>query len=647
MNFTKSLTTIKIMLCGTFVLVGLLSLSSISLAQNDIWTTQTPMPTARFWYSCEVVDGKIYAIGGANNGGVSTFATVEEYDPVTDTWTTKQDMPTPRYNIASAVVDGKIYIMGGDDFWTPGWVEGLRTLEVYDPTNDTWDITKADMPTGRNGASACVVDGIIYVMGGVYMLPGDVVGRVLNVVEAYDPATDTWTNKAPMPTARFALSVPVVDGKIYAMGGNTGGGAGIRTVEVYDPATDIWTTKASIPVGNCYFGTGIVDGIIYTTGGWIYSAHSRVFAYDPVTDKWSEKTAMSTPRVGLGAGVVNGKIYAIGGAPHYTVPPLSTNEEYDPHLDLLSLIEKIEIDKSYVKPGNDSVCITTKINNPEGINIMAHIETHDQTPVDSLELFDDGNHNDGNAGDSLYANAWPVSSVEERNYYVDIQLTRVDTDTVIHHISDMALFTTIGPVTVENYTIIGTDTIPNPGDNVKLEITLRNNGSTATATNVRAKLISLDPLVFIGSTIRSFENIEAGENAISSSTYTLAIDEEWPGNTPISILVEITSDDNIFWRDTFSITGGPVNIKNIAEPIIRIYPNPADNVLNIEISNTGNQGLEIEILDIAGKVIYQKKYNNANAHFTEQIVLSGYAKGIYLVKIKLTDAVYIGKVVVR
>jgi hypothetical protein len=641
MNFTKSLTPAKILLCGAFVLVELLSLSSISLAQEP-WTTKAPMPTARFWYSCEVVDGKIYVIGGANNNGASTLASVQEYDPVTDTWTTKRDMPTPRYNMASAVVDGKIYIMGGDKIWTPGWVGGLRTLEVYDPTNDTWDITKANMPTGRNGASGCVVNGIIYVMGGV-----ETGGVVLKVVEAYNPATDTWTTKAPMPTGRWALSMPVVDGKIYAIGGSAGGGAGIKTVEVYDPGTDAWTEKADMLIGNCYFGTGIVDGIIYTIGGWISSRHSRVFAYDPVTDEWSERTAMPTARLGLGTGVVNKIIYAIGGALHYTMPPLSINEEYDPHHDLLPLIDKIEVDKSYAKPGTDSVCITTKIKDPSGITIMAHIEVPDQSPVDSLELFDDGNHNDGNAGDSLYANVWPVSSAEEQHYYVDLQVTRVDTDTVIHHISNMATFTTIGPVTVENYTFTGYDTIPNPGDKLKLKITLRNNGSADTATKVTARLISLDSLVTIITSSPSFGNIVAGQNAISSYKYTLTIDEEWPGNTSISILVEISGEDYPYWKDTLYIPVLPVNIKEIREPITRIYPNPTNDLLNIEISNSGKQGLEIEIRDITGKVIYQKKYNNANARFTEQFDLSGFTKGIYLIKVRQADRVYVGKIIVR
>ncbi|UCH15589.1 MAG: T9SS type A sorting domain-containing protein, partial [Bacteroidales bacterium] len=108
------------------------------------------------------------------------------------------------------------------------------------------------------------------------------------------------------------------------------------------------------------------------------------------------------------------------------------------------------------------------------------------------------------------------------------------------------------------------------------------------------------------------------------------------------------SNEHIYWRDTFSIiVKEPTSLEDIREPLTRIYPNPTDDMLNIEISDAGSQGIEIEILDITGTLIYQKQLSSSGAHFTEKIDLSGYAKGIYLVKVRQADAVYIGKVVVR
>jgi hypothetical protein len=55
----------------------------------------------------------------------------------------------------------------------------------------------------------------------------------------------TWALKNPMPTPRTEFGVATVNNKIYAIGGYSG--SVLRTVEEYDPATDTWTRKADMP----------------------------------------------------------------------------------------------------------------------------------------------------------------------------------------------------------------------------------------------------------------------------------------------------------------------------------------------------------------------------------------------------------------
>ena len=192
-------------------------------------------------------------------------------------------------------------------------------------------VTKADMPTAGFALSTSVVDGKIYAIGG-----GPTARQVFSTVEEYDPATDTWITKADMPTARSTLSTSVVDGKIYAIGGLTGGWSSLSTVEMYDPATDTWTTKADMPTAREFVSTSAVNGKIYAIGGCIGTdALARVEEYDPATDTWTTKADMPTARgKGLSASVVNGKIYAIGGSlVDITWTNVSTVEEYDPATD--------------------------------------------------------------------------------------------------------------------------------------------------------------------------------------------------------------------------------------------------------------------------------------------------------------------------
>src|SRR5439155_8125934 len=94
-------------------------------------------------------------------------------------------------------------------------------------------------------------------------------GTVFGTVEAYAPGSDTWTPRASMPTARYALSTSVVNGVIYAVGGyHNGINAGaVGTVEAYDPVSNTWTPKASMPTARGWLSTSVVDGVIYAVGG--------------------------------------------------------------------------------------------------------------------------------------------------------------------------------------------------------------------------------------------------------------------------------------------------------------------------------------------------------------------------------------------
>jgi len=305
------------------ILVLALGLATVSLAAEGIWTTRADMPTRRYVLSSSVVDGKIYAIGGAS-GGPSNSATVQEYDPVTDTWTRKADMPTARGAGASSAVNGRIYAIGGGSSISAAHDLGVQE---YDVATDTWT-AKANMPTPRGWLSTSVVDGKIYAIGGALTYQG----TVFSTVEEYDPVTDTWTSKADMPTPRACVSTSAVNGKIYAIGGNLSSPwyRGLSTVEEYDPGTNTWTKKADMPTGRTYFSTSVLNGKIYAIGGLTTGNNhlSPVEEYDPATNTWTRKADMPTARSGLATSAVNGKIYAIGGwVGSSTV--LTTVEEYD------------------------------------------------------------------------------------------------------------------------------------------------------------------------------------------------------------------------------------------------------------------------------------------------------------------------------
>ncbi|TKJ33435.1 MAG: hypothetical protein CEE38_20760 [Planctomycetes bacterium B3_Pla] len=312
----------------SLMLSWLLGTASVCLAAGNTWTEKAPMPTARSLLSASAVDGKIYAIGGRKTNGSSASSAVEQYDPATDTWTTKAPMPTARQWLSTSAVNGKIYAFGGSP---RTYQPAFSTVEEYDPATNTWT-EKAPMSAARLVHSTSAVDGKIYVIGG-FVRPGVWTEELATSdVEEYDPATDTWTQKAPMPTVRGFLATSVVNGKIYAFGGATAaGGTILSTVEEYDPTTDTWTTKASMPKARATFSsTSAVNGIIYVIGGASGgSGLSIVEAYDPATDTWTEKTPMPRARGFSATSAVNGKIYAIGGSLGSPWHGISMVEEYE------------------------------------------------------------------------------------------------------------------------------------------------------------------------------------------------------------------------------------------------------------------------------------------------------------------------------
>ena len=69
-----------------------------------------------------------------------------------------------------------------------------------------------------------------------------------------------------MPTARIYLTVGVIKGKLYAVGGSSVNGDS-KAVEAYNPATNTWSTKASMPTARYGLANGVIAKILYAVGG--------------------------------------------------------------------------------------------------------------------------------------------------------------------------------------------------------------------------------------------------------------------------------------------------------------------------------------------------------------------------------------------
>lgn len=302
-------------------------------AEVNKWIPKGEMPSARYLLAAEVVNGKIYTMGGTASDRHSFVPDVYEYDPITGYWSKKADMPTKLRGLRVSSVNGKIYAFGNYSNGLKRKVIGL--VMQYDPVMDIWS-KKANQTMPRWYLTASSVNGKIYAIGGSNQ------GRALSTVEEYDPATDRWSRKTDMPTPRSWLSSSVVDEKIYVIGGSPMDVSGARpvgataVVEEYDPSTDTWTRKSDMPTARTAHCACAINGIIYVIGGITndQASLSTMDAYDPAADRWTRKPELLAPRLFYAASIAHGRIYVFGGWDTWRRSPLSntlsTVEEYTP-----------------------------------------------------------------------------------------------------------------------------------------------------------------------------------------------------------------------------------------------------------------------------------------------------------------------------
>ena len=187
------------------------------------WIQRAPMPTPRHDLQSIAVDGTIYAISGADD---LTVDAVEIYDVASDTWTQGPPIPTKRGWLGAARIGRRIYVAGGKTIRTPEEKKAYGhdyhftsrdNLEMLNLDTQTWSAL-APMPGGpRAGLAVTACQDQIWAIGGNTMLRED--PGILDRVEVYDIATDTWTPGPALPRPTQGPTVATHNGRIYLTGG--------------------------------------------------------------------------------------------------------------------------------------------------------------------------------------------------------------------------------------------------------------------------------------------------------------------------------------------------------------------------------------------------------------------------------------------
>lgn len=300
-----------------------------TLAEQDggsfgmIWSRrQSSPPPGRYWCpGTGVVRDTIYFVGGRidhGGGNSNSTRTIWAYVPATNTWITS-GLPTllvPRRAGGGGRIGNKIYVAGGRD----SNHTTLSTCEEFDI--DTKTVTqKASMPAGCWACASAVVGGRLYIIG-----DENSTGNTY----AYDPGANQWYTQASLPVGRGWAAAAAAQGRVYVFGGSDANGNELADCWEFNPANNTWTQKASMPGPRIYHSAVTYnDTLIFVLGGASDGAgyaDSLVYCYHVPSNTWRIMPPMPTSRGWLMANQVGDEIYASLGSDCATPTFLTVNE---------------------------------------------------------------------------------------------------------------------------------------------------------------------------------------------------------------------------------------------------------------------------------------------------------------------------------
>jgi hypothetical protein len=135
------------------------------------------------------------------------------------------------------------------------------------------------------------------------------------------PATQQWSESAPLPEERTEVSA-TTDGRYIYLAGGFGPPSGDeratapRTVWRYDASADAWHAIAELPEGVHHAALQYHAGRLYLLGGFRetgFEPTGSVRIFDIASRQWSEGAPMPTPRGAAGWAMLNGRIHVVGG----------------------------------------------------------------------------------------------------------------------------------------------------------------------------------------------------------------------------------------------------------------------------------------------------------------------------------------------
>lgn len=295
--------------------VGSTTAATVSIADNDAtpgttlqWTTVAPTSVGRSEGMGAVVNDKLYLFGGYVDRTFKPTSRGDVYDPATNTWRQIASLPFGVSHMGNTVIGDSIYFAGGYPATSTGQTFSTSAVWRYDTTTNTFS-NLPGLPAGRGGGALVALGRTLHFFGGSDAARKDAASHWRLDL---DNLAAGWQARARLPLATNHVAGAVVGGKIYAIGGQQFQDSNAiqrAEVQMYDPATDTWAARAPLPLARSHItaSTLVRNGRIITLGGLGPGNRliNRVDSYDPVTNTWQQLTSLPNARTSPVADVLS------------------------------------------------------------------------------------------------------------------------------------------------------------------------------------------------------------------------------------------------------------------------------------------------------------------------------------------------------
>ena len=308
-----------------------------------------PMSKSRIGHTATLMkDGRVLIVGGAEVyspmsnldtlDGMTLLKSVEIFDPATGVFSQGQSLNFSRaFHSATLLKDDRVLIAGG-----VGWIQNsyaaLKTIEIFDPMNNTFSAPNSFMGEvmGRAYHSATLqFDGTVLITGGWGCDGGAYpCNRIyLQSAELFYPSVDQFSN-----TSGFLLNARaqhtatlLTSGKIIVAGGRDGN-AVLKSTEIF--SNNSFTTGPDFNQGRAgHTATRVGDSQIlftggYTTAGGLGSANNtiEVLLYTSPVQMVAAPANMLSARALHSATLLNNNLLLVAGGVGAGESTISTAE---------------------------------------------------------------------------------------------------------------------------------------------------------------------------------------------------------------------------------------------------------------------------------------------------------------------------------